>query len=182
MNIFIIGPSRSAKTPIATHVASFLGYEVISASEWVRSIFVPSGPMVTIEDKQRSLEEITRFSEKLLSENPNRCIEYIRGKFPNVLDGPSSYVLEGFRNPRDFDRFFQPHRDKVVLLSYPSSPLSPLTFETEGLSIIHQSVNWYGKCGFMPASSSINITLNRFEDVEMVASMIVKWSQTKPND
>lgn len=176
MNIFIIGPSRSAKTPIATHVAGSLGYGMISASEWVRSIFVPSGPVVTLEDKQRTLEEITKFSEQLLSENPNCCIEYIRGKFPDVLDGSYSYVLEGFRNPRDFDRFFQPHRDKVVLLSFPSSPLSPLTFETEGLSIIRQSVNWYGKCGFMPANSSINITLNRFEDVEMIAGMIVKWA------
>jgi hypothetical protein len=175
MNVYIIGPSRSAKTPIANQVAAGLKATRISASDWVRNIFVPSGPVVTIEDRQRTLEEITLFSQRLLAEDPNHCINHIRQNYPGVLAQDGDYVLEGFRNPRDFLTLFNPVYDRVVFLAHPSSPLSPLTFETEGLAIIEQTTNWFAKCGMMSAGSVLKVCLNDFSEVEMVAGIIIKW-------
>lgn len=172
MNIFIIGPSRSAKTPIANLVAKELGVDRISASDWIRSIFNTSNPIVTIEDKQKALEEITLLSQNLLKENPNRCIDYLQSKYAiNDLD----HVLEGFRNPRDFLTLFNPRNDRVVLLTHPSSPLHPLTFETEGLSIIEQSIDWFVQCEMMLESSVMKIIINDFQEVESIADSVVKW-------
>lgn len=177
MNIYIIGPSRGAKTPIANQVAVSLKATRVSASDWVRNIFVPSGPVVTMEDKQRTLEEITKFSQTLLAENPNHCIDHIRQNYPDVLARNGDYVLEGFRNPRDFLTLFNPAHDRVVFLTLPSSPLSPLTFETEGLALIEQNINWFAKCGMMDAGRVLKVRLNDFSEVEMIARLIIKWSQ-----
>lgn len=174
MNIFIIGPSRSAKTPIASLVAKELDLNHISASDWVRKQYVLTFSIVTIEDKQRALEEITVLSQELLKEDPNRCIDYIR-KHNNFE--MSSYVLEGFRNPRDFLTLFNPKHDMVVVLSFPRSPLNPLTFETEGLSIIEQSIDWFVTCKVMPESSVMKIVLNDFYEVEMIADLIIQRSK-----
>jgi len=179
MNIYIIGPSRSAKTPISNQVAEAVKAIRISASDWVRNIFVPSGPVVTMEDKQRTLEEITRFSQLLLADNPNRCIDHIRQNYPGVVAQDGNYVLEGFRNPRDFLTLFNPAHDRVVFLTFPSSPLSPLTFETEGLALIEQTVNWFAKCGMMSAERILKVCLNDFSEVEMVAGIIIKWATPK---
>jgi len=179
MNIFIIGPSRSAKTPIANIVAERFNFTRISASDWVRSIFVSSKPVVTIEDKQRALEEITRFSQDLLKEDPNRCINFIKDKYPwHQLESQSfsdTYVLEGFRNPRDFLTLFNPRYDKVIFLTYPSSPLQPLTFETEGLIIIEQAIDWFIKCEMMLSSSKIKFIIGDFSEVEAIAKLIIEW-------
>jgi len=179
MNLYIIGPSHSAKTPISNQVAASINAIRISASDWVRNIFVPSGPVVTIEDRQRTLEEITRFSQLLLAENPNRCIDYIRQNYPGMASQDGDFVLEGFRNPRDFLTLFNPVHDRVVFLTFPSSPLSPLIFETEGLALIEQTVNWFAKCGMMSAKRILKVCLNDFSEVEMVAEIIIKWAATK---
>lgn len=173
MNTFIIGPSRSAKTPITLLIAKSTGWQPIHASDWVRSIFLPSRRVVTIEDKQVVLEEITAFSQRLLQENPNRCIDYIRSNNPHL--DKYSHVLEGIRNPRDFLSLFDTRRDRVVVLKIPSSPLRPLSFETEGLAIIEQSIDWLVKCGIMSETSVMKITLNDFLEVEAIADSIVQW-------
>lgn len=184
MNIFIIGPSRSAKTPIANLVAERFGFARISVSDWVRSIF-PSSPWctntnpVSMEDKQKCLEEITEFSQTLLHEDPNRCINFIKDKYPGYKLSSRSfsdtYILEGFRNPRDFLNFYNPKYDKVVFLTYPSSPLQPSAFETEGISIIEQSVDWFIKCNMMSSSSKMKFAIGDFSEVENITESICRW-------
>lgn len=130
-----------------------------------------------MEDKQIVLEEITLFSQRLLKEDPNRCIDFIRKNNPDL--NRYSHVLEGFRNPRDFLTLFDSLKDKVVILKFPSSPLYPLTFETEGLGIIEQSVDWFVKCGIMSSGSVLKVTLNDFSEVESVAASIIGWANHK---
>ena len=169
------GPSRSAKTPIAQRVSVQLGGVHISASDWVRQRYAPDFHVVTIADRQRAIEEMTKLSQELLLENPDHCVNHIIQKYPGVLDDPGLFVLEGLRNPRDFSRLIRPNKDMVFILSMIGSPLSPMTFETEGLAIIEQTINWFAKCGMMPADHIMKSCIVYFSEVDTFAETLSKW-------
>lgn len=178
MNIYILGPSRSAKTPIANHVARSLTYQKVSASDWIRNIFVPSSPIVSIEDKQKALGEITLLSQQLLQEDPNRCISYIREHNPDLDKG--GYVLEGFRNPRDFLTLFNPKTDRVVILYPWGQTLRPSPFEMEGLGVIEEAINWLTKFHLLKETSVMRqVVAADFSNVESLSDFIVKWARTE---
>lgn len=132
-NIFVIGMSHVGKTPLSDGLAAKLGMTRVSASEWVRSKFQP-GP-----DPSTVLADITRFSQEELAKNPDICVNFMENKYGVSKGG---FVIEGIRNPRDFMLLFRPERDFVVFLSFPRNPVSPTSFEREGIRVIQENTTW----------------------------------------
>src|SRR4051812_23127630 len=103
MSVFVLGRSRTGKTPFAAQVALSLAVPHLSASEWVRQRFPPA----SFPDRQAFVEAITRFSIEELNRNPRACVEHLRTHH----DLSRFVVLEGVRNPHDFVHLFDPRTD-----------------------------------------------------------------------
>lgn len=134
-NIFVIGMSHVGKTPLSDVLATSMGMTRISASEWVRSRFVPSPG----SDSATILADITRFSQAELAKNPDACVSFMENKYGVSKGG---FVIEGIRNPRDFMLLFRPERDMVFFLRFPGNTVSPTSFESEGIRVIQENVTW----------------------------------------
>src|SRR6185436_115652 len=94
MKIFVIGYSGIGKSPFTNKLLNkFPTAQVISASEWVRSVF-PTDTHVDI---------LTSYAKYKLRTNPNSCVDYINRNysFNNKIT-----LIEGIRNPYDFNRLF----------------------------------------------------------------------------
>lgn len=133
-NIFVIGPSKTGKTPLADRLAASLGFARVSGSEWVRTQFKP-GP-----DPSTFLADITAYSQQELQRNPDVCVDFIFQKYNLV--GKGGFVIEGLRNPRDFMLLFRPERDLVLFLDYYNNPVTPTDFEEKGIRLISSTVSW----------------------------------------
>jgi hypothetical protein len=132
-NIFVIGLSKVGKTPLADQLAASFGFTRVSASEWIRSTFVPKDPV-------NALAEITAASQERLQADPDVCVRFITEKY-NVVE-LGGFVLEGLRNPRDFALLFRPERDFVLFVTHPNNTLAPTAFETAGVGVIRSTVDW----------------------------------------
>lgn len=132
-NIFVIGLSKVGKTPLSDQLANPFGFTRVSASEWIRSTFVPTNP-------ENALAEITAASQERLQQDPDVCVKFITSKY-NVIEH-GGFVIEGLRNPRDFILLFRPERDFVLFVTHPNNPLAPTAFETAGVGVIRSTVDW----------------------------------------
>lgn len=140
MNLFVLGRSRSGKSPFAAQVALALSATHISASAWVRRRF----PKGEYPDRAALVEALTRFSVAELRRNPRACVEFIRSEYD--LTRPS--VLEGLRNPHDFVHLFDPTRDGVAVLEHTANDLVPTAFEG-GLDVIARYLAYLETSGMM---------------------------------
>jgi hypothetical protein len=133
MSIFVLGRSRTGKTPFAAQVALALGCPHVMASEWVRKRFPPA----TFADRQSLVNALTRFAVAELRRDPEVCVEYIRRHH----DLSSFHVIEGVRNPHDFVHLFDPRRDSAVFLEHTGNDLTPTAFEG-GLAVIRAYLDY----------------------------------------
>ncbi|MBI5513089.1 MAG: hypothetical protein HY909_04930 [Deltaproteobacteria bacterium] len=140
MKVFVLGPSRSGKTPFARGLAEALGVPWHGASAWVRARF-PGGDFPT---REAFVEAITRFALEELKRDPSVSIRHLRG----TADLGRPCVLEGLRNPYDFVHAFDPRTDRVVFLRHTGSDLRPTAFE-EGLGVIRAYVSWLEAVGML---------------------------------
>lgn len=129
MKIFVIGYSGIGKSPFTNKLLSKLPTaQLISASEWVRSKF----------EIGTSAEVLTAYSKDQLRTNPNSCVNFINQKY--TFDNKIT-IIEGIRNPFDFNRLFNYTKDIVVFLS--RDGLVPRTsFEENGLLAIEAYTNF----------------------------------------
>jgi cytidylate kinase len=169
-NIFIIGASGIGKTPLAEELAKQLKRKQISASEWVKQLFKPSSENLSREEY---IKEITTYSKKRLKEEPFSCINYIEETYPDFFIS-GNYIIDGIRNPFDFNNLFDPKTDYVVYLN--STLKSPKNRFEAGIILIYHQVNWLEENGIMPYNNSFQKTINtdRF-DLETVAFQIKKY-------
>jgi hypothetical protein len=138
-NIYILGTSRSGKTPVAKMLTDKLGMQWIGGSEWVREEY---------KEKHATRKEfiagITKYSVERLREEPDVCVKYITSKYD--LSQPS--VIDGERNPYDFIQLFNPTKDKVVYLDFVNNFLEPTIFE-DGIKVIDKYLRWNIDNGLM---------------------------------
>jgi hypothetical protein len=129
MKIFVIGYSGIGKSPFTNKLLTRLPTaQLITASEWVRSKF----------EVGTSAEVLTAYSKEQLKTNPNSCVSFINQKydFDNKIT-----IIEGIRNPYDFNRLFDYTKDIVVFLSR-ESLVSRTSFEENGISAIKAYINF----------------------------------------
>lgn len=146
MSIFVLGRSRSGKTPFAAQVALALGWRHLSGSEWVRRRF-PAG-REDYPDRAAYVEAITRFSLAELRRDPRACVEYLRAAY----DLSEPFVAEGLRNPHDFVHLFDPRSDAVVDLEHAGNDLPPTGFEG-GLGVIDAYLDYLAAVGMWDAAA-----------------------------
>lgn len=176
-NIFIVGSSKSGKTPLANLISKALGMPVVSASDWARKSFKPLFSVSSIEDKQRYIKEITNYSIDQLIINPNICIDFIRSNYPD-LESKKGFIIEGFRNPKDFLTFFNPKLDLVIGLDYPNNIINGENFEIEGLKLIISSVQWFIDLQIMNIKQFNYFTIDElsYEFIESLSHELINWA------
>lgn len=130
MNIFIIGPSRSGKTTLANHL-KVNGYNHIQASKALKNKY----PIGTGEEYDKYVLRLTKISNKILQENPDHFIEYIKS---NMI---GDNVIEGIRNPRDFCFLYNPVVDKVII----TDGVCLSDFEKLGIEAILAIIKFWNK-------------------------------------
>lgn len=160
MKIFIIGPSKSGKTPFADRVAAGLRCPCVGASEWFRQHFPPQGDL----SRQEFTDAITRFSIEVLRRDPDVNIRYLRDK--RLPSTPS--VVEGIRNPRDFAHLFDYQEDRVVFLSCSQTDLEQTNFEA-GIGVIRALVSYWINCNLMRTDRVTEVSMGSFDEIPAVA-------------
>lgn len=177
-NVFILGPSNSGKTSIANLVSQALVMPVISASDWVRKEFIGS----TLP-KQQLIEAMTSYSQKQLHQDPEVCLKHIRTNYPDV-ETKRGFILEGFRNPKDFLTLFNPRTDLVVRLSYTGNPYHGMSFERKGILVIDQSIDWFLQNELMQRQQYIQFSFDNLSDIPDIAAVVTNaagvWIQEVP--
>ena len=166
-NVFVVGHSKIGKTPLARRIAERIGLTLVSGSEWIKARYVPSE--AASKDTATYIDEITSLSLRCLAENPDACIDFIRGKY-DVAEG--GLVIEGLRNPRDFMAFYRPDVDVVIFLNHLN--VKPATlFERGGVEGIMNNVAWMSVHGIADPSRIDEITIDTFEHEDRSESH--KW-------
>jgi hypothetical protein len=140
VKVFVLGRSRTGKTPFAKRVAEATGAAHLMASEWVRSRFPDTGHAT----RDAYVQAITAFSLEELRRDPSICVDYIRAH--HDLTRPC--VIEGVRNPYDFVHLFDPRADQVVLLDHRKNDLTETVFE-RGLDVIRRTLDHLAATGLL---------------------------------
>ncbi|MEK7546147.1 MAG: hypothetical protein AAB554_03680 [Patescibacteria group bacterium] len=153
MKIFVIGASRSAKTPFAERVAARLGVPRIGASEWFRKHL----PDSESADRQAFVERITRFSIGVLRRDPDVNVRHLRAAY----DLEAGSVIEGVRNPHDFVHLFDPRADRVVFLECDECDVARTVFEG-GIGVIEAYLSHLAACGLL-SDPAVQVRAYRFE-------------------
>jgi hypothetical protein len=145
MNVFVVGRSRTGKTPMAAHVAKAAGLAHVRASAWARATYdatldpsVLSTPP-TNETRATYIANITAFATSELRNNPWVSVEHLASHDLNV---PS--VIEGIRNPLDFVHAYDPRCDVVIWLE--GQQIAPTSFE-RGLEVIEHYLSYMADAG-----------------------------------
>lgn len=132
LNIFIIGKTKVGKTYIAKKLAHDFNMRQLSASEWVKA-----------RTSDSNVESLTNLSCEILKNNPDACTNYLKHRY-NVMNG--RFVIDGIRNPRDFNALFRPERDVVIFVHCERIEFAS-NFEKLGIDAIERSVNWMVETG-----------------------------------
>ncbi|MBY0359890.1 MAG: hypothetical protein K2W82_17940 [Candidatus Obscuribacterales bacterium] len=156
MKIFVLGRSRTGKSPFAQQVARFFGAQHIMGSEWVRRQFTTDLPK---SDRAGIVQAITAFSLEKLRQNPHSCLNFIAGKY----DLNSFCVIEGLRNPFDFIHLFDYRHDFVVFLEHEDNGLTATGFE-QGLDIIRLHLAYQQNLGLLKSERVISYRYRNFYD------------------
>ncbi len=147
MKIFIIGYSGIGKSPLTNKLLKKISnVQIISASGWVRSVF-PSNTHVDV---------LTAYSKHKLRSDPNSCVDYINRHYS--FDNQIS-IIEGIRNPYDFNRLFDYTKDMVIILS--RNGLHPKTsFEECGVSAIVSYIDFLLSQNFLSFDRILKVHFN----------------------
>ena len=134
MRIFVLGRSKTGKTPFARRTAEALGMKHVGASAWVRERFPGGG-----------VEAMTKFAIEALRQDPNVSVASLRSR----VTAGEPCVIEGMRNPYDFTCTFDPRTDHAVFLDLTSGG-PPTAFE-RGLDVIRNYLDWLEGAGLLDA-------------------------------
>jgi hypothetical protein len=154
MKVFILGPSGTGKTPMATHLATALGVPHVRASAWVRARFPrPASALSGVAAdaaRQAFVDAITAFATAELRRDPWACLDHLAST--RDVEGPA--VIEGVRNPFDFVHLYDPRVDRVIWLTHTATALAPTTFE-RGLDVIDAYLTWLADAGLRDPDAGV---------------------------
>ena len=140
MKVFVLGRTRSGKTPFARMVAAGLGVPVASASAWVRARF----PGELSDDRAEATRALTAFATAELVRDPAVSYRHLAA----AHDLSASLVVEAMRNPYDFVRAFDAREDHAVFLDHAGNDL-PVTLFERGLEVIDAYLAWLRAAGLL---------------------------------
>ncbi|MCI0459887.1 MAG: hypothetical protein L0Z62_23295 [Gemmataceae bacterium] len=155
MSLFVLGSSRTGKTPFAAQVALALGWQHLSASEWVRRRF----PTAPYPDRAAYVQAITRFALAELKRDPRACVDYLS----RTYDLSRPFVIDGVRNPHDFIHLFDPRADAAVFLEHIDTDLPPTRFE-RGLEVIRAYLDYLGDTGLLEGERVFGYRFRAFHE------------------
>jgi hypothetical protein len=170
MSLFVLGRSRTGKTPFAAQVALALGCPHVMASEWVRKRFPPA----TFPDRQALVDALTRFAVEELRRDPRACVDYLRAHH----DLGRFNVIEGVRNPHDFVHLFDPRRDTAVFLEHTGNDLRPTLFEG-GLGVIRSYLDYLRDAGLLGGPATF---VYRYPELYEPAGQHTQPTREKPDE
>lgn len=130
-NIFVIGKTNVGKTPLVEYLKTIDGVAAVSASDWVKSIYVRNPD----HSKTEYVNDITRFSKEKLKDDHDCAFRHTNSLLKELN------IIDGVRNPNDFIKLFDPNRDVVVFVD-PISPSKYSTLFDDGVDIIVSYVYW----------------------------------------
>lgn len=151
-NLFILGYSGTGKTTLSHRLKEQMpALCPISASTWVREAFAAELKASKLSLPPAYRETLTQYACQKLSENPDACVEYILDRHPIHC---GMFIIEGIRNPHDFNRLFNPSKDTVFLLDECSEKpgdwsSKSFLFEYYGLTAIKAILTFYTNCGLI---------------------------------
>jgi len=136
MKIFVIGYSRTGKTSFAKKLAKDIGFEHLTASSWLREIY--DGPAQSHLSEKELIRKMTDFSIEQLKANPFVAAKFLSEKIKDV----ENIVIDGIRNPIDFQALFDPKVDHVILINR-KGYLPQTRFEMAGIDAICCILDFY---------------------------------------
>ncbi len=139
MKVFMLGLSRTGKTPVAEAIAAELGYELLPAGGWAKHSFTTK--CSTMDEYVRRL---TRHSVEKLQTNFTAGLDHLRA----LLLPTGSYVIDGERNPYDFIHLFDPATDFAIVLSQAVHTVAATGFEL-GVEVIGGYLDWLHRNRFI---------------------------------
>ena len=167
MNIYIIGLPNSGRTTVAKAIASNLGYNYISTTDWVKVSFREKNES---EHDQSYSEAFQKYFFERLKHKPNMCVD-------NVLDimachPESNFIIDGIMSPKDFITLFNYNTDIVVILNRIDNEQYHYDHDSIFLSTIKDYCFWLASADLLKKSSWIeyNFKINN-EDSDTVKIM-----------
>ena len=133
MNIFVIGKSKTGKTTVSSKIAQALDIQHVTVSTIFREIVNEND----FETRQEFIEKISYVSETMIEHDPYVVVNYV-----NSMTANTSSVVEGFRNPFEFIKIFNPSEDKVVFLNGGKHVLSYQSKFENGVDLIYKNLKW----------------------------------------
>lgn len=147
--VWVIGATRSCKTAIAENGIAPLGYHLISTASYFRAAYAQP------DTYSRSFVfNLSAFAANTLSADPDCHVRHLDAL---IRDANGPCVVEGERNPVEFSRLYDPHKDMVFLIDR----LDVETYDTpieRGIKAIEQIVRWNVGNGIAPQSSVTKLT------------------------
>lgn len=169
MKIFVLGRSSTGKSPFAKAIASQLGFEMISGSDWL----IPLSENLTFSSKQERIDKLTALTQRELLKNPNAAVEYI--KEHHDLSKP--VVIEGIRSPSDFFQLVDLRHDLIIFLNRDPNPYQSTAFES-GLIVIDKYIKWAERNGLVDRERRVSY-IYPIEELDLVIENFVKFFQYK---
>jgi hypothetical protein len=165
VKIFVIGKSSSGKTPFAEAVATQLGMEKISGSEWLK----PFSEGMEFLTKQEHIDKLTDISLRELKKNSNAAVDYIQEHY----DLTKPCIIEGIRSPSDFFQLINLKHDLVVGLNRSLNPYKSNAYES-GLVVIDKYLKWAERNGLVDKERRVSY-FYPIEELDEVIDNFVKF-------
>lgn len=131
--IFVIGHSKTGKSPVAQRIANHYGYPVIEAGAWARALC----PAKEGEMSEEYVPRVSQAALEALKNDPRISVRHVVSHL-STTTGPC--LIVGIRNPFDFANLVDPTKDHVIFIES-DVPLSD--FEQEGITLIQGMVKMY---------------------------------------
>lgn len=167
LKIFIIGYTKVGKSTLSNILQKKLENDFkckyISASEYFKQYF-PNPPSDPKEHK-KYVNEITEFSLKKLQKDPFCNAKYLKKKIKKIKD-TDIIILDGIRNPNDFNKLFNIKRDIVIFLKHKDISASTY-FEEFGVKAIKKKIIFDYYNYLIPYKNVFNETLNSDDFIKL---------------
>lgn len=147
--IWVIGATRSCKTPIAEFGIAPLGFRQISTASYFREHYGKPDTM-----SREFVFGISEFAARQLEKNPECHLTHLERL---LQESPQTYVIEGERNPLEFARLYDPKQDMVIFVNRTDMEKYDTLIE-RGIAVIEQQMRWCVSTGIAPQDSVIKLS------------------------
>ena len=131
--IYVIGHSKTGKSPVAKRIADHFGFPIIEAGGWARQ----GCPPLEDETTEEYVPRVSQYALEKLKTDPWVAIRHVDN---GIKSSGDKSIIVGIRNPFDFAQLVDPSVDHVIFIES-DTPMSD--FESEGISLIRGMVKLY---------------------------------------